>query len=74
MHILEEWRINAIEQKVEKAIDRLYEINALDSKLDSLERNLRELSSVVDGLRYELQENQNQISYLQSSLDGQSYG
>jgi len=72
MHILEEWRINAIEQKVDRATDRLYEINTLDSKLDSLERTVRELSSVVDGIRYELQENQNQISYLQSSLDGQS--
>lgn len=50
-HILEEWRIRDVEQKAERANSRLYELDALRSDVDRLERANRELCSCVDGLR-----------------------
>lgn len=55
MHILEEWRIRDIEQKAERATGRLYELDTIKSKLDSLEHTLREISSLVIELRSQLQ-------------------
>lgn len=46
-----EWRIDAIEQKAERAVSRLYEIDSLRSELHSLEYTVRSLSACVDGLR-----------------------
>jgi len=50
-HILEEWRIRAIEQKAERATNRLYELDSLHRAVDRLECENRGLSSCVDGLR-----------------------
>ena len=49
--IRDEWRIRDVERKAQQAIDRLYELDSLRSKLDSMERTNRELSTCVDGLR-----------------------
>jgi len=54
-HILEEWRIRDVEQKAERASSRLYELDALHSNVDSLQRENRQLSSDIDGLRSELE-------------------
>ena len=61
MHILEEWRIRDIEQKAERAISRLYEIDALHGDVCRLEHSLRETRAEVDGLRA-------QLSTIQDSL------
>ena len=61
-HILEEWRIRDVEQKVEHATHRLYELDSLRSDVGSLEHSLREIRSEIDGLRAELQTSQIQYS------------
>lgn len=55
MHIVEEWRIRDVEQKAERASSRLYELDSLRSDVDSLEHSMRQIRSVVDGLRDELE-------------------
>ena len=55
MHILEEWRIRDIEQKADRACQRLYEIDSLNSNVGSLERSIGEIRAEYAGLRYELQ-------------------
>lgn len=69
MHILEEWRLRDIEQKADRANSRLYEIDSLRSDLDRLERAVRDLSAMVDGLRNELQANQDKTRELQDWID-----
>ncbi len=64
MHILEEWRINDIERKAERAISRLYELDSLRSDVGSLERADREICALIDGLRIELQTALDRIEYL----------
>lgn len=55
-----EWRISDIERGLRsKAED--YEVSTLRSQLDSLEHTVRQLSSLVDGLRNELETAQSQI-------------
>ena len=53
--IRDEWRLNEIERKAQRAMDKANEIDSLRSTVDSLERSSRELSAAVDGLRHELQ-------------------
>ena len=62
-----EWRIEAVERTADEASRRLYELDTLSSSVDSLERTVRELGSVVDELRYELQAAQETIRQLQEA-------
>lgn len=65
MHILEEWRIRDVEQKADRATSKLWEIDTLRSDVASLEHTIREISSSITSLRYELQRLQeNQINNL----------
>lgn len=66
-HILEEWRIRGIEQKAERATSRLYELDSLRRDVDSLEYTCRELSRIVDELRYELQRQADKIEQYEST-------
>jgi prefoldin subunit 5 len=50
-HILEEWRIRDVEQKADRATQRLYEIDALRNTVDSLESSLREARADIAELR-----------------------
>lgn len=61
MHILEEWRLRDIEQKADRAIQRLYEIDSINSNLASMERSIRETCSENASLRNELYELQQKI-------------
>lgn len=49
--IRDEWRIRDVEQKAERACQRLYELDSLRSDVACLERANAELGSYVDGLR-----------------------
>jgi len=68
MSILFDWRIQDIERKADRAEQRLYELDALNSRLASLEYSFMEISSVCDGLRYELQTKSDQIIELEDRI------
>jgi len=55
MHLLEEWRLRDIEQKADRATSRLWELDTLKSDVGSLEHTVRELRSILDELRNEIQ-------------------
>lgn len=56
MHILEEWCIrDQIESATRGKVDD-YEFHSLKSDVASLELTVREISSTLDGLRFELQQ------------------
>jgi len=61
MHILEEWRIRGIEQKTERATSRLYELDTIKNDVGSLEHTVRELNSLVNELRSQLQVQENKL-------------
>ena len=60
--IRDDWKLNEIERTANEAHRRLYEIDTLHSKVDSLERERRELSSEISGFRSEIQTLQNEQS------------
>ena len=61
-----EWRINDIERQLSNKRDK-YETTETDRNVDRLEYSLRELSSLVDGLRNELEATKNQLNeYIQN--------
>lgn len=60
-----EWRINDVERKAEEASRRLHEIDSATSRMDSLERSLREARSDIDGLCSQLQTHEETIRRLQ---------
>lgn len=64
-----EWRITDIERSLRGKAE-YYELSSLRSQLGSLEHTVRELRSLVDGLRTELQTVQDQVG---EPLDGRSY-
>ena len=68
MHILQEWRINDIESKAERAASRLYELDTLRSDVANLERANGELRSEVDGLRHEIQAAQIEIAEMREAI------
>lgn len=69
MHILEVWRLRDIEQKADRAHNRLYEIDTLRSDVGGLEHTAREIRSLVDGLRNELEAAQGEIQQLKAELE-----
>jgi polyhydroxyalkanoate synthesis regulator phasin len=68
-HILEEWRIRDVEQKAERANSRLYELDSLRGDVGSLERADREICTLIDGLRAELQASQDRIAQLERAVE-----
>lgn len=64
MHILEEWRLRDIEQKAERATSRLWELDTLKSNVGSLEHTVRELRSILDELRSEIQRQEIRLNEL----------
>lgn len=69
MHILEEWRIRDVEQKAERANQRLYELDSLRGDVGSLERANRELCSCIDELRYALEASVQRIEALEQMMN-----
>ncbi len=54
--IRDDWKLRAVEAKADEAKRLAYEVNSRLGNVDGLVCTLRELSSTVDGLRYELQD------------------
>lgn len=52
--IRDEWRIQDVERKADRAVSRLYELDSLRSDVGGLERANGALRSEVDGLRNEV--------------------
>jgi len=67
--IRDDWKIRDIERKADEASRRLHELDSLRSDVGSLERSLREARSETDGLRNELQANQERTARLEERLD-----
>lgn len=67
-HILEEWRIRDVEQKAERATDRLYELDSLRSDVARLERADGEISALIDGLRARLEATLSRVESLEREL------
>lgn len=64
MSTIFEARINTIERNTDHASSRLHELDALHSSVGRLERAMREVGAVVDGLRTELAAAKDQIDRL----------
>ena len=63
-----EWRIEEIERNAKRAVDSLWKLDAIRSRLDSLECALRESCSEADGLRSELQTCQETVRRLKEQM------
>lgn len=63
-----EWRVNDIERSLQSKAES-HQVSLLNSDVASLERTVRGLSSLCDGLRYELQTCQDQVRELQRVID-----
>jgi predicted nucleic acid-binding Zn-ribbon protein len=59
-----EWRVEQIERDIQQKADQ-HEIYTLRSTLDSLERTVREASTNIDGLRYELEVQESRVRELE---------
>lgn len=60
-----EWRVAEIERALNNKVDK-YERTEADRNVDRLESSLREISSLVDWLRSELEATQNKLNgYIQ---------
>jgi len=46
-----------------------HEIHTLNIKVDSMERSMRELSSNIDELRYRIEDAENKITQVESSIE-----
>ena len=64
-----EWRIDAIEQKAERACDHLWKLDSLSSDVANLERSVRELSACVAGLCATCEAQQNRIEQLERTVE-----
>lgn len=70
--IRDEWRIRDVEQKAERACNRLYELDSLRSDVAHLERTNGELSACIDGLRATVEACLSRIESLESRTIGES--
>jgi len=68
MSTLFEWRIADIERKAERSASRLYELDTLRSDVDRLERENRELSACIDGLRAALESTLDRVISLETRI------
>lgn len=59
-----EWRISDIERSLRDKVDR-HELSSTNGDVARLEDSIRELSSLVDGLRYELQTCKEKLNYFE---------
>ena len=59
-----EWRVDKIETDLYRKAES-HEVSSLRSDVDSMERIIRELSSLCDGLRSELQTCQERLNMLE---------
>lgn len=66
--IRDDWKIRDIERTANEAHRRLYELDSLNRKMDSLEHSNREISTEVNGLRSEIQTLQGEIVFLKEKL------
>lgn len=60
MHLLDDWRVQDIESKVNRKAES-HEVSTLSSNVDSLECALRESRAEVDGLRSRVLELETQV-------------
>ena len=63
-----EWRIEEIERNAKRAVGSLWKLDALSSRVDSLECALRESRAETDGLRGELQACQETVRRLEEQM------
>lgn len=68
MHILEDWRIRAVEQKADRANSRPYELDSLRSDVGGLERANRELCAEIDRLRSRLEASEERFAALEQAI------
>jgi hypothetical protein len=71
--IRDEWRIRDVEQKAERAFNRLYELDALRSDVASLERSIGELCTCIDGIRAAVESCLSRIEALENAAIGDSH-
>lgn len=69
MHILEQWKIDAIERKADEAVRRLYEIDALRSDLGRLECSLRDASAEASSFRSRCSDLEEKVRRLEEQVD-----
>lgn len=69
MSILDRWKIEDIERNANEAKRRLYELDSLDRRVDTLERSLRESRTEVSGLRDLLQAQEDRLTDLLNRLN-----
>lgn len=67
-----EWRIDAIEQKAQRACDSLWKLDSLNSDVDLVERAVREIRAQVDGLRSALDSALTRIEHLEHTVEEMS--
>lgn len=67
--IREEWRIRDVEQKADRAVSKLYELDSLRSDMGSLERTAGQASPDINELRYALETAINRIERLESEVE-----
>jgi predicted nucleic acid-binding Zn-ribbon protein len=68
-HILEEWRIRDVENKADRAVSRLYELDTLRSDVANLERADGEIRATADGLRNALETAIERIAQLERMVE-----
>lgn len=64
-----EWRILDAERKAQQAYDQIHKVDSLSSDVGRLEHSCREIGSVVDGLRSELQSSREEVQRLTERLN-----
>jgi len=64
-----EWRIDAIEQKAQRACDSLWKLDSLRSDVDRVEHSVREICTCVDGLRSALEASLSRIEQLERTAE-----
>lgn len=63
-----EWRVNDIERSLRGKAES-HEVSSLRSDVDGLERTIREMRSLCDGLRFELETYKSELNTCQIMLE-----
>lgn len=69
--VRDDWKIRDIESKVNQVGQRMYELDALRGDVSRLERDNKELSSLVNGLRYELEALSERTRQIEDNNEGE---